>query len=73
MAVILRKAIHWMSSGLDEQVRQKATRPAQKKRRQKNGSIDKFDTASIKFVFAGEENGFAIDQDKLASDISQAK
>ena len=38
----------------------------------KNGSIDKFDTASGKFVFAGEENGFAIDQDKLAADISQA-
>ena len=61
------------TSGLDEQVKAEAAACAAKwDKKAKNGSIDKFDTASGKFVFAGEENGFAIDQDKLASDISQA-
>ena len=61
------------TSGLDEQVKAEAAACAAKwDKKAKNGSIDKFDTASGKFVFAGEENGFAIDQDKLASGISQA-
>lgn len=38
----------------------------------KNGSIDSFDKEKGKFVFKGEENGFSIDQDKLARDIVQA-
>ncbi len=61
------------TSGLDEQVKAEAAACGAKwDKKAKNGSIDKFDTASGKFVFAGEENGFAIDQDKLAADISQA-
>ena len=61
------------TSGLDEQVKAEAAACAAKwDKKAKNGSIDKFDAASGKFVFAGEENGFAIDQDKLAADISQA-
>ena len=61
------------TSGLDEQVKAEAAACGAKwDKKAKNGSIDKFDAASGKFVFAGEENGFAIDQDKLAADISQA-
>lgn len=61
------------TSGLDEQVKAEAAACAAKwDKKAKNGSIDKFDAASGKFVFAGEEDGFAIDQDKLAADILQA-
>ena len=60
------------TSGLDEKVKAEAAACGAKwDKKAKNGSIDKFDAASGKFVFAGE-NGFAIDQDKLAADISQA-
>ena len=38
----------------------------------KNGSIDSYDKEKGEFVFKGEENGFAIDQDKLAGDIVKA-
>ena len=61
------------TSGLDEKVKAEAAACGAKwDKKAKNGSIDKFDAASGKFVFAGEVNGFAIDQDKLAADISQA-
>ena len=61
------------TSGLDEKVKAEAAACGAKwDKKAKNGSIDKFDAASGKFVFAGEENGIAIDQDKLAADISQA-
>ena len=61
------------TSGLDEKVKAEAAACGAKwDKKAKNGSIDKFDAASGKFVFAGEENGFAIDQDKLGADISQA-
>ena len=61
------------TSGLDEKVKAEAAACGAKwDKKAKNGSIDKFDAASGKFVFAGEENGFAIDQDKLAADVSQA-
>ena len=61
------------TSGLDEKVKAEAAACGAKwDKKAKNGSIDKFDAASGKFVCAGEENGFAIDQDKLAADISQA-
>ena len=61
------------TSGLDEKVKAEAAACGAKwDKKAKNGSIDKFDAASGKFVFAGEENGFAINQDKLAADISQA-
>ena len=58
------------TSGLDEKVKAEAAACGAKwDQKAQNGSID---AASGKFVFAGEENGFAIDQDKLAADISQA-
>lgn len=38
----------------------------------KNGSIDSYDKEKDKFVFRGEEKGFAIDQAKVAGDIVQA-
>ena len=61
------------TSGLGEKVKAEAAACGAKwDKKAKNGSIDKFDAASGKFVFAGEENGFAIDQGKLAADISQA-
>lgn len=35
----------------------------------KNGSISGFDKKTGEFVYAGEQNGVVIDQDKLASDV----
>ncbi|WP_077611121.1 VanW family protein [Clostridium sp. Marseille-P2415] len=35
----------------------------------KNGSISGFDDNTGKFIYSGEKNGFAIDQDKLTADI----
>ena len=73
MAAIHRESYTLDTSGLDEKVKAEAAACGAKwDKKAKNGSIDKFDAASGKFVFAGEENGFAIDRDKLAADISQA-
>ncbi len=61
------------TSGLDEAAAAEAAACAAKwNTKAKNGSIDSFDAQSNKFVFAGEENGFAIDEEKLTSDILQA-
>ena len=61
------------TAGLEEQAKAEAAACAAKwDKKAKNGSIDKFDASSGKFIFSGEENGFAIDQDKLASDILEA-
>ncbi|PNV59341.1 vanomycin resistance protein VanB [Clostridium sp. chh4-2] len=38
----------------------------------KNGSISGFDKDTAKFIYSGEQNGLAIDQEKLASDIQAA-
>lgn len=38
----------------------------------KNGSISGFDKDTSKFIYSGEQNGLAIDQEKLASDIQAA-
>ena len=38
----------------------------------KNGSISGFDKESGKFIYTDEQNGFAVDQDKLAADLLQA-
>lgn len=38
----------------------------------KNGSISSYDAASDKFLFTGAENGQAVDQEKLKSDILTA-
>lgn len=60
-------------SGLEEAAASEAAACAARwDKKAKNGSISSFDTESNRFVFAGEENGFAIDQEKLAADILQA-
>lgn len=61
------------TSGLEEQAAAEAAACAAKwDKKAKNGSIDSFDASKNQFVFAGEENGLAIDQEKLAADILQA-
>ena len=60
-------------AGLEEQIKAEAAACAAKwDKKAKNGSIDSFNAETGKFVFAGEENGFAIDQEKLIDDITQA-
>ena len=61
------------TAGLEEQIKAEAAACAAKwDKKAKNGSIDSFNAETGKFVFAGEENGFAIDQEKLIDDITQA-
>ena len=61
------------TSGLEEAIAAEAAAAASKwDKKPVNGSIQSFDTESGKFVFAGEETGFAIDQEKLAEDIQTA-
>ena len=59
--------------GLEEAAAGEAENCAAKwNKKAKNGSIDSYDKEKGAFVFAGEENGFAIDQEKLAADILKA-
>ena len=59
--------------GMEEAAAQEAAACASKwDKKAKNGSIDSYDKEKGAFAFKGEENGFAIDQDKLAKDIVQA-
>lgn len=59
--------------GLEESAAKEAAACASKwNKKAKNGSIDSFDKEKNQFVFAGEENGFAIDEEKLAADILAA-
>lgn len=61
------------TKGLEDQIKAEAAACAAKwDKKAKNGSIDSFDAQTGKFVFAGEVNGFAIDQEKLIDDITQA-
>ena len=61
------------TSGLEEAIGAEAAAAAAKwDKAPKNGSIQSYDKDSGKFVFAGEEMGFAIDQEKLAADIQAA-
>lgn len=61
------------TAGLEEQIKAEAAACAAKwDKKAKSGSIDSFNAETGKFVFAGEENGFAIDQEKLIDDITQA-
>ena len=61
------------TTGLEEAIASEAVAAAAKwDKSPKNGSIQSFDKESGKFVFAGEEAGFAIDQEKLAQDIQAA-
>lgn len=59
--------------GMEEAAAQEAAACASKwDKKAKNGSIDSYDKEKGEFVFKGEENGFSIDQDKLANDIVKA-
>ncbi len=61
------------TKGLEEQIKAEAAACAAKwDKKAKNGSIDSFNAETGKFVFAGEENGFVIDQEKLINDITLA-
>lgn len=61
------------TTGLEEQIKAEAAACAAKwDKKAKNGSIESFNAETGKFVFAGEENGFAIDQEKLIDDMTQA-
>ena len=59
--------------GLEEAAAKEAEACASKwNKKAKNGSIDTYDKEKGTFVFAGEETGFAIDQETLAADILKA-
>ena len=59
--------------GLEEAAAKEAESCAAKwNKKAKNGSIDSYDKEKGTFVFAVEEHGFAIDQEKLAADILKA-
>lgn len=61
------------TSGLEEAVAAQAAEAAKKwDKAAKNGSISEFDASANKFVFAGAENGLAVDQEKLIADITKA-
>lgn len=60
-------------TGLDEAVAAQAAAVAQLwDKAAKNGSISEFDNTAGTFVFAGEEVGQAVDQEKLIDDINAA-
>lgn len=60
-------------TGMEEDVAQEAKAAAAMwDKSPKNGSIESYDKDTDKFVFSGEEAGFAIDQEKLAADIQAA-
>lgn len=57
-------------SGLEEAAQAEAARAAAKwDVKAKNGSVSGFDKAAGQFIYSGEQNGFVIDQEKLAADI----
>lgn len=61
------------TSGMEEAVAEEAKAAAAMwDKSPKNGSIESYDKDTDKFVFSGEEAGFAIDQEKLAADIQAA-
>lgn len=57
-------------SGLEEAAQAEAARAAAKwDVKARNGSVSGFDKAAGQFIYSGEQNGFVIDQEKLAADI----
>ena len=61
------------TDGMEEEAAQAAEACASRwDKAAKNGSIDSYDAENGEFTFAGEEEGFAIDQEKLAQDILAA-
>lgn len=61
------------TTGLEEAAAREAAAAAAKwDKKAKNGSIDSYDKETDSFIFAGEQAGFAIDQQKLAADILKA-
>lgn len=58
------------TEGLEEEIRAEVKAIAEKwDVAAKNGAISGFDSNTGKFIYSGEQNGFAIDQDKLTADI----
>ena len=61
------------TTGLEEMAKAEAETVASKwDKKAKNGSISSYDDSTGKFQFTGAENGQAVDQEKLASDIVSA-
>lgn len=61
------------TSGLEDAVTAQAAAVAEKwDKEAKNGSIDGYDASSGKFTFKDGENGLAVDQEKLISDMNAA-
>lgn len=61
------------TDGLEDAARAEAANAAAKwDKKAKNGSISSYDAATDKFLFTGAEQGRAVDQEKLASDITEA-
>ena len=61
------------TDGMEEEAAQAAAACASRwDKAAKNGTIDSFDAENGEFTFAGEEEGFAIDQEKLTQDILAA-
>lgn len=61
------------ASGLEEAVKEEAAKAAAKwDKKPKNGSISSYDASKDKFIFSGSENGIAVNQEKLVSDIQSA-
>ncbi len=61
------------TSGLEEVVQSEVDQIAAKWNvAAKNGSISGFDKQNGSFTYAGEQNGFAVDKEKLASDIAKS-
>ena len=61
------------TDGMEEEAAQAAEACASRwDKAARNGSIDSYDAENGEFTFAGEEEGFAIDQEKLAQDILAA-
>ncbi len=58
------------TDGLEEKVQSEVKSIAEKwDVEAKNGAVSGFDSSTGKFIYSGEQNGFAIDQDKLSADI----
>lgn len=61
------------TDGLEDAVAAEAANAAAKwDKKAKNGSISSYDAATDKFLFTGAEQGQAVDQEKLISDITAA-
>lgn len=61
------------TDGLEEAAKAEAANAAAKwDKKAKNGSISSYDASTDKFLFTGAEQGLAVDQERLAADITAA-